>query len=225
MDELARVRAELERAEAERARLERELAAARAELERSKPPEPVVREPRASERPTVAPPLPADTIAALAIQESFVVPSARADIAAESSPDADGAALRNVVVVVSDADAEPLSPSDLADRRRETRHACSFAVEFMHETFFFAGLTQDVSQGGVFVATYRLVPVGTVLELDLELPDGSRAHVRGEVRWVREPRDGEGRPGLGISFLDLDAATHERIADICLKQPPVYVEI
>ena len=38
-------------------------------------------------------------------------------------------------------------------------------VEFELETQFFAGLNQDMAHGGVFVATYRVEPVGTALTL------------------------------------------------------------
>ncbi|HWM88251.1 MAG TPA: PilZ domain-containing protein [Kofleriaceae bacterium] len=69
---------------------------------------------------------------------------------------------------------------------------------------------RDIGLGGAFVATYRSLPVGTGLEVevDLPLPIGGVA-LRAEVRWLAEP--GRLPPGcdagMGLAFepLDVDA--------------------
>ncbi len=116
--------------------------------------------------------------------------------------------------------------SDLGDDRRSTpRFFGEFELEFNYETHFFAGLTLDISTGGLFIATYQLLPVGTRLSLSFQLPDGTRLSVRGEVRWVRSGGEGHERPGMGVAFRELPAEARDKIAAYCLKRPPLYVEL
>jgi Tfp pilus assembly protein PilZ len=66
---------------------------------------------------------------------------------------------------------------------------------------------RDLGVGGAFVATYRALPIGTTLEVEVDLP-GSDATlaVRAEVRWLAEPgRQPPGRDaGMGLAFAPLD---------------------
>jgi uncharacterized protein (TIGR02266 family) len=115
-------------------------------------------------------------------------------------------------------------PSSI-ERRRRARLGCEFEVEFLGESHLIAGLTQDISEGGVFVATYQELPLGTVVSLGLELPSG-RVVVQGAVRWRRnEVEDSDLRPGLGIQFIDLDPRTVAVLTDFCRTHPAHYYEI
>ena len=83
-----------------------------------------------------------------------------------------------------------------------------------------------MSEGGVFIATYRVQPVGTPLRLAFELPCGTKVTARGEVRWIREG-DGDsndGRPGMGIAFTSLPEAALLAIGRFCRQRPPLYME-
>ena len=112
------------------------------------------------------------------------------------------------------------------ERRQAERYSEQFDLEFEldHDSHFYAGLSQDLSEGGLFVATYHYVPVGTPLRLSLELRDGERLEARGEVRWVREVVFGDLRPGIGVAFTELSATAREQIARICEQRPPLYVD-
>jgi Tfp pilus assembly protein PilZ len=74
----------------------------------------------------------------------------------------------------------------------------------------------DLGVGGAFVATYRALPVGTALEVELDLPgaDGPIA-MRAEVRWLAEPeRLPAGREaGMGLAFGALDAEALLALSD------------
>ncbi|HEU5077450.1 MAG TPA: TIGR02266 family protein [Polyangiaceae bacterium] len=114
------------------------------------------------------------------------------------------------------------------ERRNEPRTSKQFEVEFNYETHFFAGLTLDISSGGLFIATYHLLPVGTALSLSFQLPqlpDGLRLSVRGEVRWVRCASEGHERPGMGVAFKELTADTLSAIAAFCAERPPLYMDL
>ena len=92
------------------------------------------------------------------------------------------------------------------ERRGEDRAEVSCDIGFHSETNFFAGFTGDLSDGGLFVATYDMLPVGTELTLSFVLPGGYPVTTRAKVRWTREARDDdpEFHPGMGVSFEDLE---------------------
>jgi uncharacterized protein (TIGR02266 family) len=105
-----------------------------------------------------------------------------------------------------------------------TREPPVIAVEFTDDTHFFTSLAGDVADGGIFVATYERLAIGTKLALWFELPAGSVLDARGEVRWIRE-EGGLGRPGLGIGFTELSPEAHDAIAYHCERHPPLYAEV
>jgi uncharacterized protein (TIGR02266 family) len=78
----------------------------------------------------------------------------------------------------------------------------------------------------VFVATYHVFPVGSRLELNFQLPDGTEVRARGVVRWVRAKAEpGEERPGMGVAFSELSEAALTAIARYCLERAPLYMEL
>ncbi len=78
---------------------------------------------------------------------------------------------------------------------------------------FYTGFTQNISEGGLFVATSNIAPLGTNLEFTFTLhPDPESITVRGVVRWIRESHDfTELPPGMGVMFSDVDAIASDRI--------------
>lgn len=108
---------------------------------------------------------------------------------------------------------------DLRSHPRVTLHA---EVTLVSASHFFAARAADVSRGGIFVATYAALPVGTVVEAELMLPDGPLAVV-GTVRWARE---GAGQtPGLGIEFELLFDEERARIEKFCAARKPFHYDI
>lgn len=120
-----------------------------------------------------------------------------------------------------------LTPPSVAPAERRTSERAPWIadLEFGEDAQFFTGLSLDISEGGLFVATYTTIPIGTRLVLSFELPDGTNVEARGEVRWVRsEATDGE-RPGVGIAFTELPPGVRERIAELCSRQEPLYFDV
>ena len=97
-------------------------------------------------------------------------------------------------------------------------------VSLSSESQFFVGLTGDLSEGGLFVATWRRISVGAPVALALSLPDGPLL-VRGYVRWVREQVDGGATPGLGIAFESLSDVDRVRIEAFCTERAPLYCDV
>jgi uncharacterized protein (TIGR02266 family) len=116
----------------------------------------------------------------------------------------------------------PSSPDGIEHR---THHRVKLEVDVgMHsDSHFFTGLSGDLSEGGVFVATYRDVPIGSKLELDLPLPDGT-VQVHGVVRWTR-PGSDDTKPGIGVAFEALQDEVRTRIAKFCAEREPLYFDM
>jgi len=118
-----------------------------------------------------------------------------------------------------------LRPAGAAERRTSDRSPFIADLRFGEDVELFTGLSLDISEGGIFVATYTEIPVGTRLVLCFELPDGSMVEARGEVRWTRPQTSDDERPGVGIVFTELPSAAHEQIIALCARQPPFYFEL
>ena len=170
------------------------------------------------DEPSTLPPLatPAPSLSPASDSEEWPVSDSLSRIVVSARPPADAS-----FAVPPDSDFDLDRPGS-AERRQRGRLGCEFEVEFLHDTYLIAGLTQDISEGGVFVATYRTLPLGTQVTLALELPVG-RVEVRGEVRWVRpELEESEQRPGLGVAFTELTAEALAALRQLCLLQPAHY---
>jgi Tfp pilus assembly protein PilZ len=82
-------------------------------------------------------------------------------------------------------------------------------VDAHTENNFWASL--DGLVGGVFIGTHRALPLGELVVLHVRLA-GSAEIIRtiAQVRWAR-PYAGDGVPGLGLEFLDVDDDAFARI--------------
>jgi len=119
------------------------------------------------------------------------------------------------------------SLEDLLQEARQ-RHRSATRVEarvdLSGETTFYAGFADDLSDGGLFVATVDVLPIGTPVTLCFQLPCGHRATVTGDVAWVREPQsfDDDLRPGMAIAFDGLDARDRAPILRFLRHRPPLF---
>jgi uncharacterized protein (TIGR02266 family) len=84
---------------------------------------------------------------------------------------------------------------------------------------FYTGLTQDISTGGLFVATHNLRKIGQRMMLKFSLPSSPNpVVVECEVRWLREAgplhdhRSTDHPPGMGLKFLTLSPESRTAIA-------------
>jgi uncharacterized protein (TIGR02266 family) len=114
-------------------------------------------------------------------------------------------------------------PASHAELRAHPRVTVAVAIGLESESHFFSGLSGDISEGGVFVQTYRDLPVGSDVDLRFELPEGElKAH--GRVRWHRANSDSS-PPGLGIAFERLDDDERRMIQQFCEHRAPLYYDI
>jgi uncharacterized protein (TIGR02266 family) len=96
------------------------------------------------------------------------------------------------------------------DRRAAPRAAMRFKVTFADPHKFVDEHAEDISAGGIFLATSRSVPVGTLVQLTLGLPDGGEpVETQARVARIAGPQDG--RAGLGLQFVGRDPQLSSRI--------------
>lgn len=113
-----------------------------------------------------------------------------------------------------------------AQRRGYHRYHVELDVSLGSEHNFYVGLSENLSMGGVFIATHQLKPVGERLEISIFLPNREEA-VRGvgEVRWVREYNErSDMPPGLGLRFVDLDAPSKAAIEQFLKDREPMFYD-
>jgi uncharacterized protein (TIGR02266 family) len=103
-------------------------------------------------------------------------------------------------------------PHERAHKRRSSRADAFLCIDLCSEHNFWTGLTMNLSEGGVFVATHHILPTGSLVALHLELPREKRIMVLGEVKWSRDYTGNDDvPPGLGIQFVGLDAPAQAAI--------------
>lgn len=100
------------------------------------------------------------------------------------------------------------------ERRNHERVSLEVEVSMTSENNFYTGFTQDISEGGVFVASHETLPLGTELSFALKLGKGV-VHCKGVVRWIREagPYLQGVPPGMGVMFEDLAPKVQAAIND------------
>lgn len=133
---------------------------------------------------------------------------------------------------LSQAPAPAAAPAKKAFDGRESqriqqRVKMQAAVDFGSDNNFYNGFSANISDGGLFVATVKRVPIGTEIDLNFSLPTGERISAHGVVRWVREVDDKnpDSFPGIGVQFTRLDDAAQTAIERfVHSREPMFYVE-
>ena len=108
--------------------------------------------------------------------------------------------------------------------RQYVRYAVELDVSFGSDHNFYNGFVENISAGGIFVATHRTIPVGERFELNINLPDCEEPiTVLGEVRWIREySESSDVPPGMGLKFLNLPPAAQTAIERFLQTRDPLF---
>jgi len=118
-------------------------------------------------------------------------------------------------------------PEEKAETRIAARANVYVSVDVFSEHNFYAGLSMNMSEGGVFIATYNVAPVGAIVVIHMSLPfDPEPVVMLAEVRWVREPSEHcDSPPGIGLQFLNPDPDGLERVRKfVQTVREPLYFE-
>ena len=178
-----------------------------------------------------------ETRAALGLSVGDAAPSA---VAADPPPSPDSASRPDIVekadrVLVEDAApsavaADPPPRPDSASRRgmveRADRVRVEIEVSLESDHNFYLGLTENLSEGGLFVATHKPLPIGALVELRFRVPGyDTVVEAEGEVRWVR--MDGGGRdavPGMGVRFRRLEPGDAARVTAFLRNREAIFFD-
>ena len=112
------------------------------------------------------------------------------------------------------------------EQRRAPRVPLQVEVTLESEHNFFAGVANNVSEGGIFVASAHPPPVGSEVGFELVL-GGERFLVMGVVCWVRDERAASsGAPaGCGVRWVHLEDGALDAIQHfIEVRQTDFYEE-
>lgn len=117
-------------------------------------------------------------------------------------------------------------PVDARTRREHSRYRVRLDVTVTSEHNFYAGFAENMSVGGLFIATHQIKSVGDRIDFALVLP-GSSEPLRGVgvVRWVRlYSESSDVPPGMGIRFEPLDQLSRTRIEEFLAQREPMFFD-
>jgi uncharacterized protein (TIGR02266 family) len=113
------------------------------------------------------------------------------------------------------------SAPDPTRRRKFERKDILLDVSLYSDSNFYAGFTENLSAGGLFVATHNLLKVGEAIDLTITLPNDKQIIAHGVVRWLRVYNESsDSPPGMGIQFLSLEG--EDLIKDFLTARAPLF---
>lgn len=95
-----------------------------------------------------------------------------------------------------------------AERRSSRRIRMEALVTATSETCLYAGVTEDVSEGGIFIATLSPPPIGELIQVKIRVDRAGVPPVStpGRVVWHRTDEHGD-VTGCGVAFVGADRGT------------------
>lgn len=113
------------------------------------------------------------------------------------------------------------------EQREHTRLVLGTVVNFGEdEHVFYTGFSENISEGGLFVATYAFQPrIGERFRLNFSLPHQTPIEVVGEVVWIRiySPNNPNLSPGFGCRFLHISDTDKNDINAFIQQQGALFV--
>ena len=104
------------------------------------------------------------------------------------------------------------------ERRRFPRLGVAVDIQYKilpDSIAYETGATSNISAGGICLILYDALPAGSILELNIYLPDEQPIiKAKGKIVWVRPfnvARDQKERFDAGIEFLDLSETNRKRV--------------
>ena len=116
---------------------------------------------------------------------------------------------------------EPVENSQRAHPRVEVR----VHVDVTSGTQFFTGFSENLSAGGIFIATDDAVPMGTPIEMTFTVPGYDHQFFAvGEVRWSRARSAGGGPAGVGVRFQGMSDEDQDLLYEVLSKVETLFYE-
>ncbi len=98
-------------------------------------------------------------------------------------------------------------------RRKEPRYSTLVSVRYYTPEGQFCGFIENLSAGGMFIATHRTFPPGTAMRMEIVHPDGHQLiRLKGRVAWERKSSvSSMEKRGVGVMFEGLGAAEKDQV--------------
>lgn len=113
------------------------------------------------------------------------------------------------------------------EQRAHERVSLEIEVNLLSEHNFYTGLSCDISEGGLFIATHVTPKLGEELEMRLLLPGSTTSFVvRGVVRWIRELRvaSDDAPSGFGMQWTELSSEASTTIRAFVAERDTMFYE-
>ena len=109
------------------------------------------------------------------------------------------------------------------ERRADPRVQEKIQITWTGDNTFYTGFSNDISRGGIFIATSALIPMYHIVELEISLPQRpAPLKMVGEIRWIREEAlEAIGPPGVGVKFLEISEEDLEEIEAFLGERAPI----
>jgi uncharacterized protein (TIGR02266 family) len=90
-------------------------------------------------------------------------------------------------------------------------------------TNFYKGLSGNdvIDHGGLFIATYMIPKIGSIVRLKVSLPGGYEFEANGVVRWARE-QAGDAHPGFGAQFTQITPEARQLVYRYARNREPLF---
>ena len=112
--------------------------------------------------------------------------------------------------------------------RASERFDLEVKVDLESDHNFYTGLTQNISAGGLFIATHHLRRIGDRISLKFTLPGSDMTvTVETEVRWIRENsalQRAEGGTGMGVRFISLSPEASAAITSFLESRESLFYD-
>ena len=112
--------------------------------------------------------------------------------------------------------------------RAAERFDLEVKVDLESDHNFYTGLTQNISAGGLFIATHHLRRIGDRITLKFQLPGSEKSvEVETEVRWIRENSSlhrVDGSTGMGVRFINLSPEATDIIQAFIESRDSLYYD-
>lgn len=105
-------------------------------------------------------------------------------------------------------------------RRQLPRRRFEVSIDLHSRSNFYTGITENISEGGIFIATEERLPLGTRVDLAFSLPGGEEIRTHGVVRWIREP-SGQLAGGMGLGFEEVSEEAYLAIREFLESRAPI----
>ncbi len=108
-------------------------------------------------------------------------------------------------------------------RRKFERKDINLDVSLYSDSNFYAGFTENLSAGGVFIATHNLLKIGEKIDITITMPTEKQVVAHGIVRWLREYNEAsDSPPGMGIQFISIEG--EDLIKDFLAARAPLFYD-